>query len=195
MKRVIKLTKDNDSVFILDNDNWELNISNDALSQKYEKEYGVKLDEMLIDFISLKDGKSQNKKGFNNIIKDIKEMVEANNIDYFVMGYPVGEADDTICLTFNINNRLSTIDCELRVFYSSHLDREEVQIEILFNKGAGSYYGYTFYKYFDYSYYLSYLKPLLNKYFKSDENKEIEKEIIKYFISDITKQIDHYYSE
>jgi RNase H-fold protein (predicted Holliday junction resolvase) len=195
MKKIVDLSKSSSEVFILDNDNYELNISDNIVLQKYEKAYNVRLDEMLIEFISKVDNESVSEKGFNKIILDIKDMVETNNIDCFVVGYPVGEDDETVCITFNINNRLSTMDCELRVFYHNYKNRSDISIEVLFSKGAGSSYGYNFFKYFNYNDYAYNIRPILKKYFESKEDKEVEKKLIEYFTSNITNQVENYYGE
>jgi hypothetical protein len=192
MKKIIKITKNNSDVFIRDNSNHDICIDGGYDMQKYEKENNVKMEDMLIDFLSEKD-ENYSKKGFNKIIKDVKEMVDANNIDYFAIGDVSGEPENTICIMFNLNNRLSTIDCELRVFNSSYRDKDEVEIQISFSQGAGSQYGYNFFKYFNYQSYMTYIKPILKKYFESREDEKVEKELIQYFATDIIKNIEYYY--
>lgn len=185
-----ELYKDYENVYIVDIDGREINIGDMRNISKYEKINNVKIDEELIEFLDSQDKKSKYSCGIKDILLDIKSIAERNNVDYFVYGRNLGEDDNTICLSFIINNRISNMDGEIRVFHEEN-SIKKISVEIILSQGtSGDNYGYSFYRYFDHSDYTLSVKKLIEKYLKDKACKdEDDLEIINTFMTNIKEHI------
>lgn len=183
-----ELYKDDRDVYCIINGK-ELNLGNIRDIYKYEKEYGVKINNELIEFLDKEDCKSKYSKcEIKKILIDIEELASKNHIDYFMHGRVQGENDDTVCLSFILNRCSSNFECELRVFYSKG-SIEPVSIELLFNQcTSGSNYGFILYRYFNYESYCSEVKQILEKYLRiSDYKEKDDLEIFDFMVKNIIK--------
>lgn len=186
MKRIISMSKDNDNVFIMDNDNYELNLGDELGLSTYDETYNVEVNNMIIDYLINVDKTSPIvKKDFDLIIKGVENILKQKPV---AEGKVLGEDDDTICIVFNLSNPYSSMNCELRVFYNNYKDRNRLEVMIIFNKGAGFDYGFDFFKYFDYEEYINDIKPTLAKY-REIKTKEDNKELINLIVESIKDNI------
>jgi len=186
MKKIISMSKDNDNVFIMDNDNYELNLGDELELSTYDENNNVEVNNMIIDYLSNVDNTSPIvKKGFDLVIKDIENILKQKPI---VEGKVLGEDDDTISIVFNLSNPYSSMNCELRVFYNNYKNRNRLEVMIIFSKGAGFDYGFDFFKYFDYEEYINDIKPTFTKY-REVKTKEDDKELISLIVESIKDNI------
>jgi hypothetical protein len=192
MKKIIGMSKDSDNVFVMDNDNYELNLGDEMELSTYEEANNVEVNNMIIDYLSNIDNTSPIvKKGFDLIIKDIESILEQKPI---AEGKVLGEDDDTISIVFNLSNPFSNIDCELRVFCHNYKNRNNLDIMINFSKGAGFNYGFNFFKYFDNDEYIEDIKYTLIQYLSvrnSKDDKKLINNIIKSIQKDMITEFDY----
>lgn len=186
MKKIISMSKDDENVFIMDNDNFELNLGDELELSTYDETYNVEVNDMIIDYLSNVDGTSPIvKKGFDLVVKDIENILKQKPI---AEGKVLGEDDDTICIVFNLSNPYSCMNCELRVFYKKYEKRNHLELMIIFSKGAGFDYGFDFFNYFDYDEYMNDIKSTLIKY-REVKVKKDDKELINLIVESIKDNI------
>lgn len=186
MKKIISMSKDNENVFIMDNDNFELNLGDELESSTYDETYNVEINDMIIEYLSNVDNTSPIvKKGFDLVVKDIENVLKQKLI---AEGKVLGEDDNTISIVFNLSNPYSCMNCELRVFYKKYEKRNHLELMIIFSKGAGFDYGFDFFKYFDYDEYINHIKATLIKY-KEVKTVKDDKNLINLIVKSIKDNI------
>lgn len=185
-----KLIKENNNVFMIDENGFKLNLENDFDIQKYEKANGIDVLNMVNKYISEKDS------GFTNIITYIEKLVQKFNIDYYMFGDGKQVSRENLALIYNLKNRNSCVDCILKVFYEDKCGSvPSVNCMIEFSEGSsGDYFGFSFYKYFNQSN-LYEIYNLLEEYFSSDSSGDKDQAVINRCISNVKNRMKYYYSE
>lgn len=182
-----KLFKEENTVFMMDDKGTKLNLEDDRVVYKYEKVNDVEVKDMIAQYLG---------KDFEKIIKEIEELVDKYNIDYFMCGEGKEVCQGSLALVYNINNRNSYIDCDLKVFVNldnNCREADRIRYMIKFYAGStGNNYGFDFYKYFTYDdFYI--IKNELEKYFASKESESSDIGIINTCSSNISRRISSYY--
>lgn len=183
-----KLIKENNNVFMIDDNGLKLNLENDYDIQKYEKANSVDVLKLVNEFIGEKDS------DFTDILTNIEKLVQKYNIDYYMFGEGKQVSRENLVLIYNLKNRNSCVDCILKVFFK---DKSEcvpsVNYMIEFSEGSsGDYFGFSFYKYFNQR--NSYeIYNLLEEYFSSDSGNK-DQMVINKCISNVKKRMEYYYS-
>lgn len=179
-----EITRSEEKVFIIDSNDSKLEVSDVNKLCKYESENSLEFSHMINEFL----GERENK--YINLIEDIESMIKKYNIDYFSYAECGGYPNDIIGIIQNINNRKSTIDCILKVFYNK---KEKLKFMISFNKGSsGSVPGYEFYLHFGYESY-SEIRCLIEEYFKLDDDSNGEIKLLDSLYAKIRRSIINYY--
>jgi hypothetical protein len=184
-----KLIKENNNVFMLDENGFKLNLENDFDIQKYEKANSVDVLKIVNKYISEKNS------DFTDIITNIEKLVQKYNIDYYMFGEGKQVSRENIALIYNLKNRDSCVDCILKVFYEDKCESvPSVKYMIEFSEGSsGDYFGFSFYKYLNQSN-LYEIYNLLEEYFSSDSSGDKDQMVINKCISNVKNQMEYYYS-
>ncbi|MGL4571968.1 MAG: hypothetical protein ACRCVJ_12985 [Clostridium sp.] len=180
-----EIIRDYDKVFMVDSNDFKLEISNLDEVSKYEVNNRIELSVMLNDFLSKKEQSSI------SVLRDIEYMVKKYNIDYFAFGESADYANQYSKITYNTNNRKSYIDCTFSVFYNKN---EELKFIVSFKKGSsGTIPGFDFNMHFNNFSYLS-IKNLIEGYFKLDEDSTGEIKLLDELYSKVRNDIIRYYN-
>ena len=185
------LLKENCNVYMIDENNFKLDLEDDPAIHEYEKSNEVNVIDMTNNFLTTQD------KHFNEIISTIEELVKKYNIDYFMSGDGKHVSIENLALIYNLKNRNSCVDCNLKVFYNDgrYSYEDKIQYMIEFSRGAGGdNYGFSFYKYFKYDNFYK-IKNILEEYFSSKNEGIEDRKVINKCINNIKGRLEYYYSE
>ncbi|AKN32337.1 hypothetical protein Ccar_16290 [Clostridium carboxidivorans P7] len=185
------LIKENHNVYMIDGNNFKLDLENDSVMQKYEKVNSVNIINVVNNFLKTQD------EHFNKIISSIEELVEKYGIDYFMFGEGKQVSIENLALIYNLKNRNSCVDCNLKVFYNDgrYSNDSRVSYMIEFSEGSsGDNYGFSFYRYFKYSEFYK-IENMLEEYFSSDSDGIEDRKAINKCVNNIKNRLDYYYSK
>ncbi|MBS5307697.1 hypothetical protein [Clostridium sp.] len=190
--KCVKLLKEDNVVFMLDNEGGKLNLEDDIKTQRYEKSHNVNVKDMVNKYLGEEDN------GFAKIICEIEKLVKRYNIDYFMYGDGKNVTQDSLALIYNLKNRNSYIDCTLKVFFSiektSHHSIDRIKYMIDFSTGSkGNTYGFEFFKYFTCDNFYE-IKHKLESYFSVNDDRAKDIEVIEDCFNNVKNRINYYYS-